>query len=106
MRSRQAAEHVAVRLHHAAFLMQQIDCAAQLFMGGQDGHLIADAEPHEPQHETHHALDGERDRPEQRDEPRDGPRHGQRDRIRPGDRRRFRHHLSENNHQHGNHRVA
>ena len=44
-----AAQHVAVELHHAAFLVVQVNGAAQLLMGGQDLEVVADRDAEQPQ---------------------------------------------------------
>ena len=61
-----AAEHVAVELHHAAFLVVQVDGAAQLLMRRQHVGIIADIGAEQPQSVAHQELHGGRYRCEHR----------------------------------------
>ena len=53
-----AAEHVAVELHHAAFLVMQLDGAAKLLMGAEHLDVVTDIGAEQPQGVPHQELHG------------------------------------------------
>ena len=62
-----AAEHVAVELHHAAFLVVQVDGAAQLLVRRQHLDVVADRDAEQAQSVADEELHGGGDRREHRD---------------------------------------
>ena len=61
----QAAEHVAVVLLDAAFMVEEIDRTAQFLMCGKKGLVGADAKPEQAKNPAHHRLDADQHRSEQ-----------------------------------------
>ncbi len=51
-----AAQHVAVELHDAAFLVMQLDGAADLFVGGQHVGVVGDGRAEQAQSVAHEEL--------------------------------------------------
>ena len=91
----QAAEHVAIRLDHAAFAMQQVDRAAQFLVAGEDVLGRVQTKSEQPQEPAHDRLDCERDRTEQACERPNRLGYDQREAIRTIDRNRLRHDLGK-----------
>src|SRR4029078_8247785 len=53
-----AAEHVAVELHHAAFLVVQVDGASDFFVRREHVDIVADIGAEQPQSVAHQKLHG------------------------------------------------
>lgn len=92
-----AAEHVAVVLHHAAFLVVQGDGAAQFVMGGKHRSFHIGAE--HAQRAAHHELHRTHDRREYLHHQQEGPGDGQREPVGVGQGVGLGHDLGEDKHQ-------
>ena len=63
-----AAQHVAVDLHHATFVMMEVDRAAQFFVRGKHLLLVIHVETENPERVTDDELHGRGDGTEQKDD--------------------------------------
>jgi hypothetical protein len=98
-----AAQHVAVELHHAAFLVMQRDGAAQLLMGRQHLGVVADEGTEQPQGVADQELHGGGHRREHRHYEADGGRDGKRQLVGVDDGVGLGQHLGEQHDDNGHH---
>ena len=98
-----AAQHVAVELDHAAFLVMQRDGAAQLLMRRQHLGVVADGDAEQPQSVADQELHGGGYRRKYRHEEVDGGCHRKRHLVGVDDGVSLGQHLDEQHHDHGHH---
>ena len=93
-----AAQHVPVDLHHAAFVVMKVDGPAKLLVRREDLCLVVDVVPEDAKRMTHDELYGRRHRAEKIDDEPQGLHHGKRDAVRVRDRKCLRRDLREDEH--------
>ena len=97
-----AAQHIAVDLHHATFVMMEVDRAAQFFVRGKHLLLVIHVETENPERVTDDELHGRGDGTEQKDDDAQRLRNGECNAIRVGDCEGLRSHFREDQ-NHGRH---
>ena len=103
----EAAKHFMRLFLDAAFAVQQINRAAQLFLRRQNRLIFADMNPERSQQNLDEKLDRDRNRPKNRHDHRNRSRKQQSRPVRRIDRQRLRHHFRKNDHsnRHDNGRI-
>ena len=99
-----AAEHVAVELHHAAFLVVQVDGASDFLVRREHVDIVADIGAEQPQSVAHQELHGGSYRCEHLDHEIDERRDRKRHAVGVDDGVSLGQHLGEQHHQHCHHR--